>query len=32
MPVSGSFTEMTGAFQGMSVEVVVGQQYGGAEP
>ncbi len=26
MPVSGSFTGMTGAFQGMSVEVVVGQQ------
>jgi transglutaminase-like putative cysteine protease len=26
MPVSGSFTGMTDAFQGMSVEVVVGQQ------
>jgi transglutaminase-like putative cysteine protease len=26
MPVSGSFTGMTGAFQAMSVEVVVGQQ------
>jgi transglutaminase-like putative cysteine protease len=26
MPVSGSFTGMSGAFQGMSVEVVVGQQ------
>jgi len=26
MPVSGSFMGMTGAFQGMSVEVVVGQQ------
>ena len=26
MPVSGSFTGTTGAFQGMSVEVVVGQQ------
>jgi transglutaminase-like putative cysteine protease len=32
MPVSGGFTGMNGAFQGMSVEVVVRQQYRGAEP
>jgi len=32
MPVAGSFTGMTDAFQGMSVEVVVGLLKGGAQP
>jgi transglutaminase-like putative cysteine protease len=32
MPVAGSFTGMTDAFQGMSVEVVVGLLEGGAQP
>jgi transglutaminase-like putative cysteine protease len=32
MPVSGSFTGATGAFRGLSVEVVVEHHHGGVEP
>jgi len=32
MPVTGSFTGMTDAFRGLSVEVVVGPLTGGTQP